>query len=342
MGTAVKPLISAVVATYNEERHVEACLRGLCAQVELPGDLEIIVVDGNSTDRTAEIVRALAGSDRRIRLIPNPDRYQVYAWNIGTREARGQYVAFCSAHTEYAHDYFARCYEAQQRTGAANVGGVQAPIGEGLIGRAVAIAMQSPFAVGNATFRYTRKEQFVDSAFASFFRKSLLVQIGGYDESIVINEDSELNYRLRQAGHKILVSPSIHVRHHVRSSIPALIRQMFRYGYWRRRTQLEHPRFVPWRVMAPPLLVLGIVLALAGFASTGSVWWLAIPASYAAFVTMAVCVIIMQSRSLLPALCLLFLLPTMHVAYGVGWWSGLLVHRRRGVRGSLHQVTASS
>ena len=114
----------------------------------MPGELEIIVVDGNSTDRTAEIVRALAASDGRIRLVPNPDRYQVFAWNIGTRVSRGQYVVFCSAHTEYAQDYLARCYEAQQRTGAANVGGVQTPVGEGLIGKAVAIAMQSPFGVG--------------------------------------------------------------------------------------------------------------------------------------------------------------------------------------------------
>jgi succinoglycan biosynthesis protein ExoA len=340
MGTAIKPLISAVVATYNEERHIEACLRGLCAQVELPGDLEIIVVDGNSTDRTAEIVRVLAASDNRIRLVPNPGRYQVYAWNLGTRESRGQYVAFCSAHTEYAEDYFARCYEAQLRTGAANVGGVQTPIGEGLIGGAVALAMQSPFGVGNAQFRYAKKEQFVDIVFGDFFEKSVLLAMGGYDESIPFNEDSEFNYRLRQAGHSILLSPTIRVRYHVRSSLGGLAHQMFRYGFWRRRTQLEHPRYVPWRIMAPPLMVLGTLLSLIVFALTRSPLGLLIPGLYAAFVGVATIATALRSQTL-SALCLPLVLPVMHFAYGAGWWAGFVVHRKRGVRGALHQATAT-
>jgi len=339
MATTGSPLISAVIATYNEERHIKACLAGLCAQVDLPGDLEIIVVDGNSTDRTAEIVHALAASDRRIRLIPNPGRYQVYAWNIGTRVSRGQYVAFCSAHTEYAQDYLARCYEAQQRTGAANVGGVQTPIGEGLIGSAVAIAMQSPFGVGNAQFRYAQKEQFVDSVFGDFFKKSVLLALGGYDESIPFNEDSEFNYRLRQAGYSILLSPSIQVRYHVRSSLNGLAHQMFRYGFWRRRTQLEHPRYVPWRIMAPPMMVLGTLLSLLVFALTKSLLGLVIPGMYVAFVGAATIAGAVRSRA--PALCLPLVLPVMHFAYGTGWWAGFFVHRKRGVRGALHQVAAT-
>jgi succinoglycan biosynthesis protein ExoA len=335
------PLISAVVATYNEERHIEACLSGLRSQVELPGDLEIIVVDGNSTDRTAEIVRTLAASDNRIRLVQNPGRYQVYAWNIGTRQARGQYVAFCSAHTEYAHDYFARCYEAQKRTGAANVGGVQTPIGDGLVGGAIALAMQSPFGVGNAQFRYAQKEQFVDTVFGDFFDKSVLFKLGGYDESIPFNEDSEFNYRLRQAGHSILLSPSIRVRYHVRSSLNGLAHQMFRYGFWRRRTQLEHPRYVPWRIMAPPFMVLGMLLSFIVFALTRSPIGLVIPGLYAAFVVAATMAGVMRSKTPVSALCLPLVLPVMHFAYGAGWWAGFFVHRRRGVRGALHQAPAT-
>jgi succinoglycan biosynthesis protein ExoA len=335
MGTAVSPLISAVVATYNEERHIEACLSGLCAQVDLPGDLEIIVVDGNSTDRTLEIVRALAATDARIRVVPNPNRYQVYAWNIGTQEARGPYVAFFSAHTEYAPDYLARCYEAHHRTGAANVGGVQVPIGEGFIGRAVALAMQSPFGIGNAQFRYAQQERFVDTVFGSFFDRSLLIQLGGYDETIPFNEDSEFNYRLRKAGYTIFMSPKIRVRYHVRSSLGALSAQMYRYGYWRRRTQLEHPDFVPWRVMAPPLLLLLLIVSLAAYALTRQPLALAIPALYALFVALGTVSCALKALSLVQALPLPVVLPVMHLSYGAGWWAGLLAHRRRGSKRGL-------
>ncbi|MBV8172605.1 MAG: glycosyltransferase [Candidatus Eremiobacteraeota bacterium] len=336
------PLITAVVATYNEERHIAECLAGLRSQVDLPGSLEILVVDGGSTDHTVEIVRALAAGDARIRLLDNPGRYQVFAWNIGTREARGHFVAFCSAHTDYASDYLARCYDAQRRTGAANVGGVQTPVGDGLIGKSIALAMQSPFGVGNAHFRYSSDERFVDTVFGDFFERRVLLDLGGYDETVVFNEDSELNYRLRQAGYRILLSPTIRVNYHVRESIPALMRQMFRYGFWRRRTQLEHPRFVPWRIMAPPLLVLGLVFSLIGAVLLRSWWWLALPAIYTLFTVVAALVIGMQRRTLLPALCLLFVLPAMHIAYGLGWWNGFFVHRKRGVRGSLSRARAAS
>jgi succinoglycan biosynthesis protein ExoA len=339
MGT-VKPLISAVVAAYNEERHIAACLSGLCTQVDLPGDLEILVVDGGSSDRTVEIVRGLAAADVRIRIVPNPGRYQVYAWNIGAREARGRYLAFCSAHTEYAEDYLVRCYEAQQRSGAANVGGVQTPVGDGLIGRAIALAMQSPFGIGNAQFRYARKEQFVDAVFGDFLERSVVFEVGGFDESIPFNEDSEFYYRLRQAGHRILMSPSIRVRYHVRSSLRGLAHQMYRYGFWRRRTQLEHPAFVPWRVMVPPLFVLGLILSAVGFALTKSPVGLLVPALYAAFVGVATLVGVVESRAPVPALLLSIVLPVMHVSYGLGWWSGFLVHRRKGARGSLDRATA--
>jgi glycosyltransferase involved in cell wall biosynthesis len=341
MPAVTGPLITAVVATYNEERHIAGCLSGLQAQVDLPGDIEILVIDGGSTDRTVEIVRRIAASDARIRLVPNPGRFQVFAWNIGTREAHGEFVAFCSAHTDYAADYLARCYDAQRRTGAANVGGVQTPVGHGLIGKSIALAMQSPFGVGNASFRYANDERFVDTVFGDFFERRVLLELGGYDESVVFNEDSELNYRLRQAGHRILLSPSIRVSYHVRESIPALMHQMFRYGFWRRRTQLEHPEFVPWRIMAPPLLVLGLLVSLIGAAIAHSVIWLALPLVYVLFVLVAAVAIGVQRRVLLPALCLLAVLPSMHLAYGLGWWAGLFVHRKRGVRGSLSQAEAA-
>jgi hypothetical protein len=177
--------------------------------------------------------------------------------------------------------------------------------------------------------------------FGDFFKKSVLLALGGYDESIPFNEDSEFNYRVRQAGYSILLSPSIHVRYHVRSSLSGLARQMFRYGFWRRRTQLEHPRYVPWRIMVPPIMVLGTLLSLMVFALAKSPLGLVIPGMYAAFVGAATIAGAVRSRAPLSALCLPLVLPVMHFAYGTGWWAGFFVHRKRGVRGALHQVAAT-
>lgn len=331
------PLITAVVATYNEESHVAACLDGLLNQVDLPGDLEILVVDGGSTDRTVEIVRDLAAQHRSIRMVENPRRFQVYAWNLGARLARGRYVALFSAHTEYARDYLARCFEVSRRMDAANVGGVQEPIGDGVIGRAIALAMRSPFGVGNAHFRFAAREQYVDSVFGGFFDKSLLLALGGFDEDIPFNEDSEFNYRLRQAGYKIFMSMGIKVRYHVRNSLGRLARQMFRGGFWRRRTQLKLPTYVPLRVMAPPALVLATLLSLGAFAATRSPSALLPVALYALFVAAGTLYGALGAQRPLDALALPVVLPVMHFSYGAGWWVGLFVHRlNRGLNGDGH------
>jgi len=327
--TTRSPLVTAVVATYNEEAHVRLCLEGLLNQRDVGGDVEILVVDGGSSDATVDIVKSLPEYGSRIRLIPNPRRFQVYAWNIGIREARGRFVALFSAHTEYSPDYLARCLEVRERTGAAHVGGVQVPVGDGPIGNVIAWAMQSPFGIGDARFRYAREEQFADVAWGLFCEKTILEAIGGFDESIPFNEDSELFYRLRRAGYTIFMSPSIKVTYHTRSSLPRLAQQMFRYGFWRRKTQMIHPRYVPLRVYVPPMLVLGLVLSILGYAAARTPFAAIAPAAYVLFLATAAIVASLKRRNIWTFFITPIVLAVMHISYGVGWLIGFFVHAFR-------------
>jgi succinoglycan biosynthesis protein ExoA len=322
-----QPLITAIVASYNEEEHIEACLRGLLCQEGLPGAIEILVVDGGSTDDTVQIIKKFPEFGQGIRVIENPRRFQVYAWNLGIRAARGRYVALFSAHTEYSSDYLAKCLEARERTGAGNVGGVQVPVGEGLVARAFAWAMQTPFGVGNARFRFADKEQFVDAVFGIFLDRATIDVVGGFDESIPFNEDSEFNYRLRRAGYKVFLSPQIRVRYHVRSSLRRIAQQMYRNGFWRRRTQLIHPDYVPVRVLAPPLLVVATIISCVGFALTKNPLALSVPILYVGFLLVAMTVALLQTRSAIITLTVPAVLAVMHFAFGLGWLVGLAIHR---------------
>jgi GT2 family glycosyltransferase len=322
-------LITAVVATYNEERHIEACLAGLLSQRGVAGEIEVLVADGGSTDRTRELVGALAAADPRIRLLDNPRRLQVYAWNLGIANARGRYVTLISAHTEYGEEYMARSIDALRRSGAANVAGVQTPVGDGAVGTAIAWAMQSRFGIGNAEFRYTTEERYVDHGFSFFFEKTTAEAIGGFDESLAVNEDCDFNYRLRKSGRRVFLSPSIECRYHARSTRRALARQMFRYGYWRRKTQLRHPEFVPARVLAPPALLLALALSPVIYRYGSRRLALAAPAAYAAFLGAGW----LLARRELPkksARAVPSILATMHLCYGAGWLTGLAAHKRTG------------
>jgi len=326
LARADRPLITAIVPAYNEERHITACLDGLLHQQLLAGDVEIIVVDGNSTDHTRALVRAMPEFGSKIRLMENPRRLQVYAWNVAWPQARGEYIAMIGAHAEYSRTYLRSCLDVMERTGAAVVGGVQRPYGHSAVGKAVAWCMQSPFGMGNARFRYASREEEVDSVFGAFMRRETLEQLGGFDERVPFDEDDELNYRIRRRGVKIVVSPSIGVRYHVRESFKALGKQLFRYGYWRRFTQLLHPRDVPARVYAPPAFIALLALSLALTVTPLRFWALLVPAAYVAFACAAALVALAKTRN--PAALLVpVALGTMHLCYGLGWWKGLMQFR---------------
>lgn len=330
--------VTAIVPTYNEEHSIGECLTGLLQQRGVD-DYEIIVVDGRSRDRTIDVVRSFPEFGSTIKLLENPRRYQVYAWNIGCRAAQGEYVVLISAHTTYGRYHFQRCLEAIERTGAGAVGPVQVAHGEGLLGKAIAWCMSSPLGIGNARFRFTQKEEEVDSVFSMFFRRDAWEKLGGFDERVAFDEDAEFSYRLREAGGKIVVSPAIAVRYFVRSSLKGLSRQMFCYGYWRRFTQLLHPKEVPLRVYAPPALVAGLALSLLLLATPLRLLSVLLPAVYAAYVLVGIAGAL-PKLGLASAACIGAALPCMHVSYGLGFWRAFITSRSRVLYGAVQQSAA--
>ena len=312
--------ITAVVATYNEEAHIGRCLLHLLDQ-RVDADIKIIVVDGMSTDRTVDIVRSFPEYGTKIELLQNPQRLQVYGWNAALREAKSEYFAMILAHADYSASYFAQCLEVMRRTGADAVGGVQRTFGRSVLGRAVAFCMSSSFGMGNARFRYTKKEEESSTVFSIFTGCETIRALGGYDETVPFDEDSDLNYRLRKRGGKLVVSPDIHVRYYVRESLKALWKQMYCYGYLRRFTQLKHRRAIPRRVYAPPSLVAALALSAALAATPLRALAALVPAMYAALLLAASLNAVFVVRGAAAAVPLAIV--TMHVAYGIGYWCAL-------------------
>lgn len=315
-------LVSVLIPMRDEEASIARCLDSVLVN-DYPQDrLEILVIDGMSRDRSREIVRGYAGSYPLVRLLDNEKRIIPTALNVGIREAQGDVIIRMDAHTVYASDYVRRCVKLLETTEAASVGGLQRAVGTGYRSRAIALATTTPFGIGGAPFRHTEGILWVDTVYLGAWRKSTLVELGGFDESWLVNEDYELNVRLRQAGGKILLSPDIRCWYHVRPTLRELARQWLRYGFWKVKTLVAHPESLQGRQLAPPALVAALVLSL-GLLPLRWPLGIVVPVLYlCANLVAAVWTAARRGWNYLPLLPLAF--ATIHLSWGAGFLAGLI------------------
>jgi len=243
----------------NEERHLEAAVCRVLDQ-EYPGDLEVIIAVGPSGDHTRDIADALAATDRRIRVVDNPAARTPTALNLGIAASKHKIIVRVDGHGELTDGYIRRAVELLEETGAANVGGVMDAQGTTPFEQAVAIAYTARLGLGGGAFHLADSPAAeAETVFLGVFRKDALTAVGGFDETMHRAQDWELNYRLRTRGHKIWFSPELRVTYRPRSTLRALMKQMYETGKWRRELVRRHPETANARYLAPPLTVLGVL-----------------------------------------------------------------------------------
>jgi succinoglycan biosynthesis protein ExoA len=243
----------------NEERHLEAAICRVLDQ-EYPGELEVIIAVGPSSDRTHEIAEALAATDPRIQVVDNPTARTPTALNLGIAGSKHKIIVRVDGHGELTDGYIRRAVELLEETGAANVGGVMDAQGTTPFEEAVATAYTTRLGLGGSAFHLTESPAAeADTVFLGVFRKDALLAVGGFDETMHRAQDWELNYRLRTSGHRIWFSPELRVTYRPRSTLRALMKQMYETGKWRRELVRRHPETANARYLAPPLTVLGVL-----------------------------------------------------------------------------------
>jgi glycosyltransferase involved in cell wall biosynthesis len=315
----MNPIVTILMPARNEERYIAKTLETVWAQ-DFPADqMEIIVVNGMSTDRTPEVVAELARDHVNLRLLRNPQRLQSFGMNLGIREAKGEYIVRMDAHTLYAPDYVRQCVELLQRGDAGEVGGVQRAVGTTYVTNAIAAAMSFPFGVGDARFRYTDKEIYSETVYLGAWKRSTILELCGYANEV--NEEGDLNFRLRKAGYRILVSPRIKLQYIVRQSPLDLMRQYAWYGRARVETLVRHPDSVLFRQLLPPVLLLA--LAVSAVIVPFSLWLgLFVPGVY---LVTSLCASAMlawrKGIKYFPVLPIIFSI--MHFSWGAGFFAGI-------------------
>lgn len=315
--TATETAVSVVIPVLNEERHLRDAVDMVRAQ-DWPGPLQVVLAVGPSTDRTAQIAAEIAGDDDRVIVVDNPSGRTPDALNAAIGVADGDVVVRVDGHAEIPADYVSTAVHTLEETGADNVGGVMDAQGVTPFQRAVAVAMRSPVGVGSSRFHVGGEAGPSDTVYLGAFRRAALERVGGYDRRYARAQDWEMNHRIRQTGGLVWFTPDMRVTYRPRSTVPALAKQYFLYGRWRRVVARSHPGTINARYLAAPAMVVGV----GGSAVLGLFWTpaLTVPAAYA-LATAAAGLAISRDEEWSVRARVPGVLATMHWAWGAGFIS---------------------
>lgn len=260
------PFISILIPCRNEEQYIAGCLESIAACDYEKDRMEVLVIDGMSSDRTRAIVAEMALRHPCIRIVDNPRCKMPAAMNIGFQAARGEIVLIASAHSTYLPSYFSKCVEFLEAYGVDNVGGALQikPGKETIVSQAIARVLSHRFGSGNAMVKVGPKEpRWADTVAFGCYRKSILQRIGPWNEELAGSSDFDFNLRLKKAGGRILLVPELQITYISDSDLRSFWWHNFSDGVWATYVLKFGSQAWAWRHWVP----LGFVCALLGSAA---------------------------------------------------------------------------
>ena len=322
------PSVSVIIPCRNEEKTIHLVLDAIHAQT-YPRELQqVVIADGFSEDRTREQIESFKTShpDLDVMVVNNPKRIIPAGLNAAILASSGDLIVRMDAHSIPNPDYVALCVDALERNVAQNVGGVWniQPGSNSWIARSIAAAAGNPLAVGDARYRFTDKAAYVDTVPYGSYKRELFNQIGLFDETLLANEDYELNTRIIQSGGKIWLDPKIRCVYFARSSLRALSKQYYGYGYWKFQMLKRYPETLRWRQALPPAFILGLfLLLLAGIFWKPALILFAIALGLYLLVLLGVGIHMASKKSdILLIIGIPLAIITMHFSWGAGFIAG--------------------
>lgn len=323
-------LISVIVCCFNEKDYIKRCINSLQNQKKINGEIEILVIDGLSNDGTREIITSLQKEDNRIKLFDNKYRVKPPAINLGFRESSGNYIAICDAHAYYDENYlFESLKILQSSPDIWCAGGPFINIGETDFGKANAIAMNSFIGIGNANHRKPNYEGFGEMVMFGLFPRSVLKNVGYYDEFFIINHDDEYCYRLRKAGGKVYITKKAKCYYFVRKTPIKLFKQYFSYGLWQIAFLKKHKIPISFRQLVPFSFFLNVIILLvAGYVLKNPFIAFLLPLTYI-FTLFSLTIPVLIKNKFMVGLNFPLAVFILHFAYASGFFSGFFKFFRK-------------
>jgi glycosyltransferase involved in cell wall biosynthesis len=312
-------MVSVVIPCRNEAKAIVGTVDAILNSDHK--NLEVIVVDGMSDDGTRDALSIFA-NDPRVRIIDNVKKLTPYAFNLGVKAARGDYVQIVGARNGLDPGYIPILLDTlKTRPDVACVGGDYQHVHDSAAGRDISLAMESKFGMGAGNYRTLDGDGYVDTVGIPMYRKSIFEQVGYFDETLTRNQDDEFNFRLRQRGLKIMYVHAAKATYLVRGNLRKAFEQFRQYGYFKVFVNKKHRAVTTVRQVIPALFLafwsLGLPLALFSPGVRGLL-------SFTAFIyTGAGLWFAGRKLGLVGRIRVLLTCFVLHMGYGLGYWQGI-------------------
>jgi len=326
------PLVSIIIPCRNEERYIADCLDSVLNN-DYPVDMqEIIIVDGNSEDRSVEIVNEYIEKYNHLRLLHNPVKTTPKSLNIGIKNSKGNIIMRMDVHSRYSKNYISVLVQSLDKYHCDNVGGIWNTLskGSGIIPYGIATATSLPFGVGDAWYKIGGKKIMeVDTVPYGCYRREIFDKIGFFDEELVRNQDDEFNARLIKNGGKIYLIPDAIINYYARDSLKGMIQMFYQYGLYKPLVNKKIGAPANVRQLIPPAFVIFLIILFILLLVNPQVFkplllilaiYLIIDISYSLYATI-------KKRKFLLIFILPVLFPLIHFSYGIGYFFGIIYHR---------------
>lgn len=321
--------VSIIIPCRNEEKFIAKVLDNIVSQTYDNSKLEVIIADGDSTDRTADIVKEYSDKYSNIHLISNPQKIVPYALNAAIKASKGDVIIRMDAHSEYPVNYVERLVEELYSLKADNVGGVwiNTPNSDSIKDIAIAEALACPFGIGNAHYRTgVKKIRKVDTVPFGCYKREIFDKIGLFDTDLVRNQDDEFNARLIKNGGEIYLIPDVEIIYYPRKTMGKLMKMFYQYGLFKPLVNKKVGSPATIRQLVPPLfllflIIIPVTLLIHKFVFITALLFLAIYL-FMSFM-FSISISIKKNKFLL-----IFLLPILffviHISYGAGYVWGII------------------
>ena len=318
-------MLSVICPIYNEEKYIGKCIESIIRQDYPKDDLEVLFVDGMSTDKTREIVEQYAISYPYIRLIDNPKRIVPPAMNIGIRASKGDIIIRLDAHAIFPNNYFSQLVHYLINLKADNVGGVcrTLPINDSIVCQSIASVLSSRFGMGNSHFRIGATEIMeVDTVPFGCFKRELFDRIGYFDEELIRNQDDEFNGRIIKNGGKIFLLPFLTIDYYARDTIRKVWKMFYQYGLFKPLVNKKLGSPATIRQFFPVCFVLGLLLGpLLGVFNLKFISMYALVILL--YVGIAFCFSMKESKNPKRIFTQIYIYFIVHFSYGWGYLNGI-------------------